>query len=112
MVDSPDAFLASNRELWDRWTEIHEHSEFYDLEGFRKRGVRLADHEIAEVGPVATGSPEASPTRCQGVRRVVVNPSRILMTLTGCAVLAGTSPDRQSPPGRPIDVASTHHTSR
>lgn len=53
MVDSPDAFLASNRELWDRWTEIHERSEFYDLEGFRKGGVRLADHEIAEVGPVA-----------------------------------------------------------
>ena len=45
-------WLEANRSLWDAWTDVHEHSAFYDLEGFRKGGVRLRDYEIDEIGPV------------------------------------------------------------
>ncbi|TMC60592.1 MAG: SAM-dependent methyltransferase, partial [Chloroflexi bacterium] len=31
---------------------IHEQSAFYDLEGFRRGGIRLRDYEIEEIGPV------------------------------------------------------------
>lgn len=48
-----DEFLSANRDLWDEWTAIHERSAFYDLDGFRKGGVRIAEHEIEELGPVA-----------------------------------------------------------
>lgn len=48
--DAP--FLASNRALWDEWTAIHERSAFYDLEGFKRGGVRISPHEIEEIGPV------------------------------------------------------------
>lgn len=48
--DAP--FFASNRALWDEWTAIHEGSAFYDLEGFKRGGVRVAQHEIEEIGPV------------------------------------------------------------
>jgi 2-polyprenyl-3-methyl-5-hydroxy-6-metoxy-1,4-benzoquinol methylase len=44
--------LAANRDLWDEWTGIHETSAFYDLDGFRRGGVRLRDVEIEDVGPV------------------------------------------------------------
>ncbi|HVL53553.1 MAG TPA: class I SAM-dependent methyltransferase [Vitreimonas sp.] len=47
-----DEFLATNRALWDEWTSVHERSAFYDLEGFKRGGVRIADHEIEEIGPV------------------------------------------------------------
>ena len=52
-VDPADAVRANN-ELWDEWTQIHERSEFYNLEGFKRdRGeIRLADHERAEIGDV------------------------------------------------------------
>ena len=39
-----------NRQLWDEWTDIHEGSTFYDLEGFLRGGVRLRDYELAEIG--------------------------------------------------------------
>jgi SAM-dependent methyltransferase len=52
MSPDNDEFLAANRALWDEWTRIHETSGFYDLEGFRRGGVRLRDFEIADVGPV------------------------------------------------------------
>jgi SAM-dependent methyltransferase len=45
-------FLDANRGLWDEWTEVHRRSTFYDLEGFRRGGVRIAPHEIDELGPV------------------------------------------------------------
>jgi SAM-dependent methyltransferase len=44
--------IASNRRLWDEWTQIHEQSEFYDVEGFRRAGVRIAEHERVELGDV------------------------------------------------------------
>lgn len=48
-----DAF-RDNRRLWDRWTEIHETSEFYDVASFRdgRRPIRLADYEREEIGLV------------------------------------------------------------
>lgn len=54
-----DERLESNRELWNEWTGIHETSEFYNLEGFKRggvrvrEGVRLREYEVAEVGDVA-----------------------------------------------------------
>jgi 2-polyprenyl-3-methyl-5-hydroxy-6-metoxy-1,4-benzoquinol methylase len=45
--------LSSNRALWNEWTAIHERSAFYDLEGFKRGGVRLRPQEIEEVGDVA-----------------------------------------------------------
>ena len=37
-MTSRDEGLASNRALWDEWTDIHETSESYDLESFRQGG--------------------------------------------------------------------------
>ena len=49
-----DRETATNLELWNEWTGIHERSEFYDLEGFRAEGeVRIRPFEQAEVGDVA-----------------------------------------------------------
>ena len=45
--------IRANNALWDDWTAVHERSAFYDLEGFKAGGIRLAAHEIAEVGDVA-----------------------------------------------------------
>jgi SAM-dependent methyltransferase len=52
--ETPDwlASRESNRRLWDAWTELHEHAPFYDLDGFRAGGIRLADYERDEIGPV------------------------------------------------------------
>ena len=47
-----EAAIRANNALWDEWTAIHERSEFYDLEGFKRGGVRLRPYEIEEVGPV------------------------------------------------------------
>lgn len=51
---APDAtaFLAENQGLWDKWTAIHETSAFYDLDGFRKGGIRLRPHELEDIGSV------------------------------------------------------------
>ena len=48
-----DAALRDNEALWNAWTQIHEASEFYDLNGFKRGGIRLSQYEIDEVGPVA-----------------------------------------------------------
>jgi len=45
-------FVEANRVLWEELTPIHERSAFYDLEGFRNGGIRIADHEREEVGDV------------------------------------------------------------
>ena len=45
--------IRDNEALWAAWTRIHEHSEFYDLDGFRRGGVRLRGDEIAALGDVA-----------------------------------------------------------
>jgi SAM-dependent methyltransferase len=46
-------YIESNRALWDELTPIHERSEFYDLDGFKRGGVRLRPFEIEEVGDVS-----------------------------------------------------------
>ncbi len=51
--DPTSRAIRENRVLWDEWTAIHAASDFYDLDGFRRGGVRLRDYEIAEIGDVA-----------------------------------------------------------
>ena len=51
MTSESDALRANNA-LWDEWTRIHEASTFYDLEGFRRGGIRLRQYELEEIGPV------------------------------------------------------------
>lgn len=51
MTDN-EAALRDNNALWDEWTRIHEGSEFYDLAGFKRGGIRLRRHEIDEIGSV------------------------------------------------------------
>ena len=45
-------FMQANQRLWNEWTDIHEKSEMYDLEGFRSGKRRLHALEIEEVGDV------------------------------------------------------------
>lgn len=55
-ADTPLAHHAgsfeANESLWDAWTAIHAAGGFYDLDGFRKGGVRLRPYEIEMVGDV------------------------------------------------------------
>jgi len=48
-----DEFLKANLGLWNEWTEIHETSAFYDLEGFRAGKSSLRPIERDELGEVA-----------------------------------------------------------
>jgi SAM-dependent methyltransferase len=48
-----EEYLAANRALWDEWTTIHKRSSFYDMEGFKRGGIRLRDYELAEIGDVS-----------------------------------------------------------
>lgn len=56
--------MDANQQLWDEWTDIHESSNFYDLESFIRGdenaagrrgppGVRLRKYEIEEIGDVS-----------------------------------------------------------
>jgi len=51
-VTDRETALRENRELWDEWTRIHETSAFYDLEGFKRGGIRLSAYELDEIGSV------------------------------------------------------------
>jgi SAM-dependent methyltransferase len=42
----------ANRALWDGWTELHEGSEFYDVDAFRSGASSLNQLELAELGDV------------------------------------------------------------
>jgi SAM-dependent methyltransferase len=42
-----DHFLESNRQLWNDWTDIHEKSKFYDMQGFLAGQLRLDSIERA-----------------------------------------------------------------
>lgn len=48
-----ERYVESNRTLWNEWTRIHASGDFYDLEGFKRGGVRLRVYELEEVGDVA-----------------------------------------------------------
>lgn len=45
--------VAANRRLWDRWTEMHADSPFYDAEAFRAGASTLCSIELEELGEVA-----------------------------------------------------------
>ncbi|MEO6458104.1 MAG: class I SAM-dependent methyltransferase, partial [Chloroflexia bacterium] len=45
-------YTQSNQRLWDRWTELHETSEMYDVAGFKPDGSRLGRIEREELGDV------------------------------------------------------------
>ena len=51
MTGSADP-IRDNEALWAAWTRINAGSEFYDLEGFRRGGIRLRDDEVAALGDV------------------------------------------------------------
>jgi SAM-dependent methyltransferase len=51
-VTDNEAAIRENNALWDEWTRIHEGSAFYDLEGFKRGGIRLGREELDEIGPV------------------------------------------------------------
>jgi 2-polyprenyl-3-methyl-5-hydroxy-6-metoxy-1,4-benzoquinol methylase len=44
--------MAANRALWDEWTAIHLDSDFYDVESFRRGGIRLPDFVLEELDSV------------------------------------------------------------
>jgi SAM-dependent methyltransferase len=52
MTTGNDQYMTANRDLWDELARVHETTSFYDLDGFRRGGVRLRDFEIEDVGPV------------------------------------------------------------
>lgn len=45
--------FALNRASWDRRTEVHFTSRFYDVEGWLAGATSLREIELAEIGPVA-----------------------------------------------------------
>lgn len=49
-----DERILANQRLWDRWTEIHAQSAFYDVASFLdgRDPIRLSPEERADVGPV------------------------------------------------------------
>lgn len=47
-----DEYVQANRRLWNEWTAINARSVFYDVESFKRGGVRLRPYEIDEVGDV------------------------------------------------------------
>lgn len=62
-AQDPQRYMDANKELWDEWTDIHQASDFYDLQSFIRGdenddarrgppGVRLRKYEIEEVGDV------------------------------------------------------------
>jgi SAM-dependent methyltransferase len=51
-VTTREEALRDNNVLWDEWTRIHETGAFYDLDGFKRGGVRIKPYELEEIGPV------------------------------------------------------------
>lgn len=48
-----DEYIESNRRTWNAWTDLHETSEEYDLEAFKKGERRLHSIELEELGDVS-----------------------------------------------------------
>lgn len=51
-MPAEDDYMEANRALWNEWAPIHDRSKFYDVEGFKRGGIRLKDFEVREVGDV------------------------------------------------------------
>ncbi|MEP6756544.1 MAG: class I SAM-dependent methyltransferase [Chthonomonadales bacterium] len=49
-------YMLANQRLWNEWTDIHEKSALYDVDGFRRGKRRLHPLEIEEVGDVTDKS--------------------------------------------------------
>jgi SAM-dependent methyltransferase len=47
----PQGARAANLALWNRWTQVHEASPFYDVEGFKAGATSLWPLEREELGP-------------------------------------------------------------
>ncbi len=47
----PPEARAANLKLWNHWTEVHEKSAFYDVEGFKAGTTSLWPLELEELGP-------------------------------------------------------------
>jgi len=52
-MTDPKLFVEKNRELWNVWTDIHEKSDFYDVEGFLSGKSRLKPIERNELPDVS-----------------------------------------------------------
>src|SRR5439155_20452942 len=48
-----EEFVEANRRLWNEWAPVHAASAFYDVERFKRGGVRLRPYEGEGVGDVA-----------------------------------------------------------
>lgn len=48
-----DEYIEQNKERWEELTPIHEHSEFYDIQGFRNGKCHLKTTELEEIGNVS-----------------------------------------------------------
>jgi SAM-dependent methyltransferase len=51
-----DKFQTGNQNLWDEWTDIHIHSDYYDLRSFKAGRCSLRSIEIEELGDVTSKS--------------------------------------------------------
>ena len=51
-IDAEDP-IGTNRETWDRWTDLNYASDFYDVDGFKAGRSSLDPIELAGVGDVA-----------------------------------------------------------
>ncbi len=51
-----EEFMNANKELWNAWTDIHEKSELYDVDGFKRGRCTLQRTELEELGDVSNKS--------------------------------------------------------
>jgi ubiquinone/menaquinone biosynthesis C-methylase UbiE len=51
-MENTTDFFEANREGWNKKTEVHKTSAFYDLEGWRKGNTSLQEIELRELGDV------------------------------------------------------------
>lgn len=53
MTVDTQSYILANRQLWDRWTDIHVGSEFYDVAGFKRGRMTLDPIELEELPDVS-----------------------------------------------------------
>ncbi len=51
-MEGSDRYVEANRRLWNEWAHVNAASEFYDLGGFKRGGIRLRPYELEEIGDV------------------------------------------------------------
>lgn len=45
--------VTANKQLWESWAKAHVHSDFYDVEGFKKGETSLRHIELEEIGDIS-----------------------------------------------------------